>query len=129
MSTLRAKDSFTAFVGGQAINVRAGDLLDSGHVTVKGREKLFESVEDYVENPGRKTSVTRGQESPSHVLMERTSAEPGERRSVDTKTGVKAEKNDEKVDEKKVEDKSSARRSPVKMDTSAGPKGKQDGEV
>lgn len=125
MSTLRAKESFTAYVGkgdrAQALNVSAGDLLDSGHIAVKGREKLFESVEDYVADPGRKTSVSRGDENKkSHVLMERATSEPGEKRSVDTKTGV------DKPAEKSA---ATARRSPVKIDDSDLPKGKKDGEV
>lgn len=126
MSTLRAKESFTAYVGngsaGQALHIAAGELYDSGHVVVAGREKLFESVEDHVADPGRKkTSVSRGDEKkPSHVLMERASAEPGERRSVDTKTGVQ---------DKPKAAPAAARRSPVKVDDSDLPKGKKDGEV
>jgi hypothetical protein len=127
MSTLRAKESFTAFVGKgdsvQALNVAAGELLDSGHAVVKGREKLFESVEDYVVDPGRKqTSVTRGKEKPSHVLMERATSEPGERRSADVKSGL-AKDDDKDADAKRVAE----RRSAAAKSTPA--KGKQDGEV
>lgn len=123
MSTLRAKESFTAFLGGQALTVAAGELLSSEHPVVGGRERLFEVVEDYVANPGRrKTSVSRDDEKRSDVLMERATSEPGERRSVDTKTGVQEK-------EKPKSAPAAARRSPVKVDESDLPKGKKDGEV
>lgn len=116
MSTLRAKESFTGYVNGQAIPVSAGELFDSGHAVVGGREKLFEKVEDYVLDPGRRrTSVSKDDKpKPSEVLMERATAEPGERRSVSPKPS-------------QDDDKPAPRRTPAKATPSSGEK--KDGEV
>lgn len=129
MSTLRAKQSFTAWVRGvdgsvQALPVAEGELMDAGHPVVRGREHLFSKVEDYVLDPGRKrTSRSRDDKpAPSEVLMERATKEPGERRNLPT---PKPDKVEPKPAEKPVE-------KPVsKVQTRPGslPKGKQDGEV
>ncbi len=116
MTTLRAHESFNAYVNGQAIAVRAGDLLDSSHIVVSGREKLFSSVEDYVEDPGRKNRrqlAKDGDRGRSDVLIERATADPGERRELPK---PKPEADKPKVDEK-----------PKTATRTA--KGKQDGEV
>ena len=116
MTTLRAKGPFTAYVNGQALNVPAGELLDSSHPIVQGREGLFEKVEDFVNSVGRKTSVSRGDKPrPSEVLMERATAEPGEKRSVAPKPS-------------QDEDKPAVRRTPAKAPVSSSTD-KKDGEV
>lgn len=132
MSTLRAKTSFTAYVGegsdAQSLSVAAGELIASDNVVVKGREAFFEKVEDVVLDVGRKTRVKRGEDQGrSEVLMERASADPGERRSVgrpkaDDKSEVKP---DESKDEKKGEPTTRTTRTT----STTGAKGKQDGEV
>jgi len=116
MTTLRAKGPFTAFVNGQALPVPAGELLDSSHPVVQGREELFEKVEDFVNNVGRKTSVSRDDKPRrSEVLMERATSEPGEKRSVSPKPS-------------QDEDRPAPRRTPAKAEASTA-KDKKDGEV
>jgi hypothetical protein len=109
MTTLRCKQSFTAFTPTGPLSVAAGALLDSTHDLVKGREALFTPVEDFVEHVGR----TNKDGHHDGVLMERATAEPGERRSVRPKIDP---------EEKPVETKQPAK-PPVAR------KGKQDGEV
>lgn len=118
MSTLRAKESFTAYVDGQAIPVSAGELVDSSNVVVANRESLFDKVEDYVLDPGRKrTQVSRDDKPrPSEVLMERATADPGERRSVSPKPS------------QDKDDKPAVSRTPAKVNAPAS-KEKKDGEV
>lgn len=117
MTTLRANQSFTAYnrKTGDMRPVPAGTLVDSSDDVVKGRESLFDKVEDFVEKYGRKDrSVVYNK------TVERASAEPGERRSVGRPLPPE--------NEKSSDDKGPARRTPTKADTT-GPKGKQDGEV
>ncbi len=64
---LRCKTSFHAY--GRPTMVRAGDLVDSSDPVVRGREELFESVDEVVHGP-------------ADLPVESASAAPGERRSV-----------------------------------------------
>lgn len=123
MTTLRAKESFQAFVdspsGVQKVTVPAGELLDSGHPTVKGREHLFEAVDDHVASLGRWEQVRKGENrGRGDVLMERATAEPGERRSVNPRPDP----------EEKPAAPKGVGKAAVKPPT-ASSKGKQDGEV
>lgn len=120
MSTYRCREAFTAYgKGGDLGDIRviaAGTLVADGDPVLKGRESLFEKVEDHVEKYGRRDRVTKDSEKErDSKVVERATADPGERRSVGRP----------KVD---VEDEKSPRRSPVKAETSAS-KDKKDGEV
>jgi hypothetical protein len=132
MSTLRAKESFTAYVRFgkdkdapvQAVAVAAGELLDSSHPTVKGREHLFVPVEEYVANPGRKTWVSKADKpSPSEVLMERATADPDEKRTVRPTRATVADKAADKAEEK------DEKPSPTRGLRTGDRRPKQDGEV
>jgi hypothetical protein len=119
MSLVRAKRGFVVFDRsgvGMPRRIKQGSILESTDPAVVASPTQFEVLEDMVVRP--------------QPAVERASAEPGERRSVDTTTGVKPVEKVEQVEQKPAADRSTnARRSPVKMDTTAGPKGKQDGEV
>lgn len=67
MATLRCKEPFSADIKGVAHVISAGQLLDSRHPIVKGREHLFEPVEAFME---RRTAQ-----------VEQATAEPGVKRS------------------------------------------------
>ena len=103
MSTLRCKEAFVAWVDGEPRTIPAGFLVDSKDAVVKGRESLFDQVDQFVERWGRPDRV----EMP---VVERATAAPGEKREVAPKPSP------EPVEKK----------TPV---VSRSPRGKQDGEV
>lgn len=72
MSIMRCKTSFMTNVNGSRRMIRQGDLFSSDDPVVKGREALFDAVEDVVAKRTPK----------SESVVERATAEPGERRSV-----------------------------------------------
>lgn len=61
MAILRCKQSFHAI--GRPVMVHRGQLFDSSDPIVRGREQLFEAVDDLVEQataaPGERRSITR----------------------------------------------------------------------
>lgn len=118
MSLMRAKRGFVMFDrdGGPARRIKQGSILEDSDPAVSAAPAQFESLDDLVVG----------------APVERATSGPGEKRSVDTVTGVKDEKS--KAEDKPAEkpaDRPAAggRRSPVKVDGSDLPKGKQDGEV
>lgn len=116
MKILRVRDSFMYYGPGYQRMFCAGDLVDSEDPAVKGREQLFQPVEDFVQQRRDRPQIgLRGR------VVERATAEPGERRNVNP-LPPEPEKSSDK------DDKAPARRTPTKADTT-GPKGKQDGEV
>lgn len=122
MKILRVRDSFMYYGDGFQRSFVAGDLIDASDPAVKGREELFQPVEDFVmERSSRPQIGIRGR------VVERASAEPGEKRDVSPKPDTKV---DEKVDDKKDEkaDEKPAPRS-SRTSSTTGAKGKQDGEV
>lgn len=119
MSILRVRDSFLYYGPGYQRMFCAGDLVDGSDPAVKGREELFQPVEDFVqEKTDRKQIGLRGR------TVERASAEPGEKR--ETPTPKVEEKSEDKAEEKK--DEKAAPRS-SRTTSTTGAKGKQDGEV
>lgn len=68
MATLRCKEPFSCDVDGVPRTVPAGTLLDSDDPIVKGREKLFEPVDAFMERRAPR--------------VEQATAEPGEKRSL-----------------------------------------------
>lgn len=126
MKILRVRDSFMYYGGGDPRMFAAGDLIDASDPVVKGREALFQDVEDFVQQKTDRPQIgLRGR------VIERASAEPGEKRAFSPKPDTKPDdKSDTKVDDKKDEkadDKPAARSS--RTTSATGAKGKQDGEV
>lgn len=72
MSVMRCKRTFSARVDGRRRLVHAGDLVAATDAVVSGRERFFELVEEYVANKTAK----------SEPVVERATAEPGEKRTV-----------------------------------------------
>jgi hypothetical protein len=73
MAVLRVKEPFSVDIKGAAFVFSAGQLVDSSHPAVKGREHLFETVDQWM---GRQDVGSR---------VEQATATPGEKRSVSTK--------------------------------------------
>lgn len=72
MATLRVKEPFAIDVDGAPRVFTAGQLVDSTHPAVKGREHLFESLDVYMDRakpeqataaPGEKRSLSKRAES------------------------------------------------------------------
>lgn len=80
MSLIRCREPFSADVDGVPRTVAAGALVDESDPIVKGREALFETVDDYAARTNRVRPV------------EAATAEPGEKRSVEPKPERKADK-------------------------------------
>lgn len=94
----------------------AGDLIDADDEAVKGRENFFQPVEDFVQEKRDRPQIgLRGR------VIERATAEPGEKRSVSPKPSQ---------DEKPSQDdeKPAGRRTPAKAPVSSSTD-KKDGEV
>jgi len=70
--TLRCREAFSFDRDGVTVVVNPGALRPSGHPDVKGREGLFEPVEE---------AATRQASRPT-LQAERATAAPGERRTV-----------------------------------------------
>lgn len=120
MKILRVRDSFMYYGPGYQRMFCAGDLVDGDDPAVKGREELFQPVEDFVQQQtDRKQVGLRGR------MVERATAEPGERRTVSRPLPPEDDKNSEG---EKSDSKSVTRRTPTKPEPVAG-KGKTDGEV
>lgn len=116
MSLVRAKRGFVVFDRsgvGMPRRIKQGSILESADPAVVANPTQFENLDDMVVRPS----------------VERASADPGEKRSVDTTTGVKAEEKKEEKAEPKLDRSTNPRRSPVKVDDTDLPKGKKDGEV
>jgi hypothetical protein len=79
MTTLRCKEAFMAWVNGEPRTIPAGFLVDSRDSVVKGREALFDKVEEYVEKWGRPDRVEMPK---TESRVEEATAAPGERRSL-----------------------------------------------
>lgn len=111
MTTLRCRESFTAWVNGEPRVVPAGRLVDSKDEVVKGREALFDKADDFVEKWGRSDRV----EMPKpESRVESATAAPGERRS---------------VGRPRVESKPDPEEKPEVKPAGARATGKKDGEV
>lgn len=80
MAILRCKEPFSADVDGVPRTVTAGQIVDSKDRVVKGREHLFEPIEDYASRQAGR--------------VEAATAAPGEKRSVPTKRAASADKGD-----------------------------------
>lgn len=65
--TLRAVSPFVAATKDGTVRVAAGDLFDSSHPVVKGRESLFESVEDAAARKSPKSIVEKATAAPGEV--------------------------------------------------------------
>lgn len=65
--TLRAVSSFVAATKDGSVRVSVGDLFDSSHPVVKGRESLFESVEDAAARKSPKSTVEKATAAPGEV--------------------------------------------------------------
>ncbi|WP_236241158.1 hypothetical protein [Streptomyces sp. CC228A] len=72
MAIKRCKASFAVMVNGAPRVIPAGQLVDESDPVVKGREANFEDVETYVTDKAARRAP----------LVERATAEPGERRSL-----------------------------------------------
>ncbi len=74
---LRCIESFATTTNGRNRVIREGNLLPDDHELVAGREHLFETVEENVE----------GYRARPELVVERATAEPGERRRVGRRAG------------------------------------------
>lgn len=81
MGIMRAKASFVTYSGGAPRMVHVGDLLEDTDPVMKGREHLFEGVEDHVRRPSGRSGE-----------VEAATAEPGEKRSVRPSSAVRGRK-------------------------------------
>lgn len=72
----RCKQAFAAEVDGRFRAVRLGTLVSDSDPVMKGREALFEDVEEHVRREQEKAKVT------SLTTVERASADPGEKRAL-----------------------------------------------
>lgn len=68
MAILRCKEAFSIDIDGIPHVFAGGQLVDSSHAVVKGREHLFEPVDTYM----------------SRSTVEQATAEPGQARTVST---------------------------------------------
>jgi hypothetical protein len=105
MSIMRCTEAFIAWTPSGPVSVSKDSLLNSDDPLVKGRDRHFVAVEEYVERLGRLQDRGR--------VTERATAEPDERRTV-------VPRPESKPEAKPVSN-------PPRSNTS--PRGKKDGEV
>lgn len=77
MAILRVKEPFSVDVDGSPRVFTAGQLVDSTNPAVKGREHLFETIDEWM-----------GQQ-PGAGGVEQATAAPGEKRSLGKRSAVK----------------------------------------
>jgi chromatin segregation and condensation protein Rec8/ScpA/Scc1 (kleisin family) len=83
MSIMRCTESFVAWTPAGPVSVAKDALLNSDDPLVKGRDRHFVPVEEYVERLGRMQDRSR--------VTERATAEPDERRTVVPRPETKPE--------------------------------------
>lgn len=110
MSIMRCTESFIAWTPTGPVSVSKDSLLSSDDPLVKGRDRHFVQVEEYVEKLGRVQD--RGQVQDRGRVTERATAEPDERRTVVPRPDTKPEQ----------------KPAPSRVSTSHA-RGKKDGEV
>jgi len=76
----RVREPFSFDYGGRAYSMRTGDLVDDQHPSFKGREALFDEVDD--------RSAMHDVASSPTAIIETATANPGERRSVRPSKGA-----------------------------------------
>lgn len=105
MAILRCKESFAALSKNGPVTVHTGELLDSSHPLVKGREHLFEDVVDLPRREAQPVETATAAPGEKRVTplrgRPRKDKKPEQTAAVQQPSEVKPSAEDEKKEEQK----------------------------